>query len=351
MYGNAKEKSGNRLRVLIVKIGAIGDVILALPMIEAIYAQDAQAEITWICGRTIEPLLRAFGRVSEIIVVDDRRLLGGNALQKAAALMSLWIQLVGRRFDSILTGHGDRRYRWLTLPARATVRRSFGRSGLRTHPIPGRFHSDEYVRLVTGYDGARAVKSRPARMNPPLPDHLGSLLNRDKRRVALAPGGARNILRDDALRRWPVQNYARLCERLLAAGMQVVVTGAPSDTWVRAAFIGLDVVDLVGETTLPELTALYAQCHVVITHDTGPLHLATLSGAHVIALFGPTNPHEKVSHSGAVQVLWGGAGLACRPCYDGKEYADCSNNVCMQAISVEAVFEKTMQDLEKVDHD
>jgi heptosyltransferase-2 len=131
-----------------------------------------------------------------------------------------------------------------------------------------------------------------------------------------------------------------LSERLLAAGIRVVVTGGPSDTWVKPSFKRLGVADIVAETSLMELTAFYASCDVVVTHDTGPLHLASLSGVPVVALFGPTNPAEKVSADGPTHVMWGGETLACRPCYDGKEYAACSSNACMQAISVEAVYGK-----------
>ena len=79
---------------------------------------------------------------------------------------------------------------------------------------------------------------------------------------------------------------------------------------------------------------------LVITHDGGPLHLALLAGTRLIALFGPTSPHEKVPERDGVVVLWGGADLACRPCYDGNDYADCPLNVCLREVSVERVHEE-----------
>ena len=82
------------------------------------------------------------------------------------------------------------------------------------------------------------------------------------------------------------------------------------------------------------------QSDLVITHDGGPLHLALLAGTRLIALFGPTSPHEKVPERDGVVVLWGGADLACRPCYDGNDYADCPLNVCLTEVSVERVHEE-----------
>jgi heptosyltransferase-2 len=158
--------------------------------------------------------------------------------------------------------------------------------------------------------------------------------------VALAPGGAKNILRDDALRRWPIGHYVRLAELLLKEGKEVLLTGGPSDDWVRESFKDLKARDLVGRTDLTDLVALYGQCQVVVTHDSGPMHLAALAGTPVVGLFGPTRPDEKVPPDGPIHVLWGGEHLTCRPCYDGKNYADCLNNECMKSIGPERVLQE-----------
>jgi heptosyltransferase-2 len=62
------------------------------------------------------------------------------------------------------------------------------------------------------------------------------------------------------------------------------------------------------------------------------MHLAFLARTPTIALFGPTRPTERLPHDVRARMLWGGAHLACRPCYDGRDYAPCPNNVCIQAI-------------------
>ncbi|MCD6250038.1 MAG: glycosyltransferase family 9 protein, partial [candidate division Zixibacteria bacterium] len=114
--------------------------------------------------------------------------------------------------------------------------------------------------------------------------------------------------------------------------------GGPGDEWIITSFADLKVIDLVGKTSLVELVALYRKCDAVITHDSGPMHLAGLAGAPLVALFGPTNPYEKVPRNGLHEILWGGEDLACRPCYDGKGYDNCQDNLCMKQISVVEVF-------------
>lgn len=336
------------MKVLVVKIGAMGDVVMALSMLEALFQKDPSSHVTWVCGRTVEPLLKSTGKVDETIALDEAMLLKGNIFQRLGVLLPLWGRLVGRRFDLIVTGHSDPRYRLLGALSLGKIRRSFGRIQGRVWPVPGRYHGHEYARLITGEDGPEAFKAKAFRLVLPLrPELQKELPPSRKALVALAPGGSRNVLRDDALRRWPVENYRRLAEMLLKEGFSVVLTGSTSDDWVRDAFRGMDMADWIGKTDLLDLTALYALCRLVVTHDSGPLHLAALSGAPCLALLGPTNPFEKVPAGSRTRVLWGGEDLACRPCYDGKNYADCAHNACLRNVTVERVYEEAVRLLNK----
>ncbi|HVZ80629.1 MAG TPA: glycosyltransferase family 9 protein [bacterium] len=324
------------MRVLVIKIGAVGDVVMALSGVEAARDRWPNAHITWLCGRTVEPLLRVYGHVDEVIGVDDVGLLRGNLAEKIKVLIGVWARLFLRSFDLVVTGHSDRRYRWLSVTARAKERRGFDD---RLNLVPGRYHGDEYARLILGQDYPTGRLFRPAPLRPSLDPELEKAIPADGHPlIAFAPGGAKNILRDDSLRRWPVGHYAELAAKLLAGGYQVVLTGAESDRWILEYFKGLGVVDLVGKTTVTDLIAVYGKCRLVVTHDSGPMHLAALAGARVLALFGPTIPSEKVPLGGLVHSLWGGEELPCRPCYDGRNYAKCSRNICLEDIGVERVL-------------
>jgi heptosyltransferase II len=322
-------------RVLIVKIGAIGDVVMALAAVEALRARGP-CRITWVAGRGVAPLLRQVPGIDEIVSVDDRELLMGGIAAKAGVILSVWRRLLLRRFDLILVAHPDPRYRLISLVARGGTWRSFSLDR-PLFPVPGRHHVDEYVRLATGDEGASQPLSRLPTISPPLRDDLAAVLG-PPLVVALAPGGAKNLLSDDAQRRWPLPGYRRVAERLLEGGITVAVTGGESDSWVRDAFDGLPVIDLIGRTGLLDLVAVFVACDAVVTHDSGPLHLAGLAGTPAVALFGPTNPAEKVPRHEKTVILWGGEDLPCRPCYDGKFYTPCSTPRCMKEISPEQVY-------------
>ena len=328
-------------KVLIVKVGAIGDVVMAIPAALAAHEASDDVQVTWLCGTAVEPLLRFAGVADELVVVDERQLWSANRLARIRAVISVWRRLAGRRFDLVAIGHPDSRYRLLTLLTRARTTRSWDRRGRRPWPLWGRYHGDENVRLVLGGDEATLLRRPYPAIRFPFDGRLADELgNVSSGRVVLVPGSAKNPLRDDALRRWPLEHYVELAQRLVADGRQVVLAGSPDDAWTREAFSGVEVSDAIGRTSLVELCALMQHSDLVITHDGGPLHLALLAKTRLIALFGPTSPHEKVPEREGVVVLWGGANLACRPCYDGNEYADCPLNVCLRDVSVERVHEE-----------
>jgi heptosyltransferase-2 len=154
----------------------------------------------------------------------------------------------------------------------------------------------------------------------------------------LVPAGARNTLRDDALRRWPVESYVELAEALLQRGLEVVLAGGPDDLWASQHFAHLAVTDLTGRLSLLETLALLDSAAMVITHDTGPLHLAGLTSTAIISIFGPTDPHGRLPQRANCVALWGGEGFACRPCYDGRDYAPCAYNGCMHQVTAAMVL-------------
>ncbi len=330
------------MKVLVVKISALGDVVMALPLLDALRRRDPAARVTWVCGAQVEPLLKALAAPPETVAVDEAALLKGGPWARLKALAGLWRRLFLRRFDLVLVGHSDWRFGLPALFCRAGARRSFGPG--RRGPLPGRFHGDEYARLALGGDGPREGGARIPVLKVPVPAWMQAELGRGRGGlVALAPGGAKNLLRDDALRRWPLEHYARLAGMFRKKGFRVLLAGSPGDAWTRAAFGGAGVLDFIGRTSLTDLVALLSRCRLLVTHDSGPMHLAALAGVPCLALFGPTQPAEKVAPGGRTEALWGGADLACRPCYDGRNYAACGDNACLRGLSVETVFGKALR--------
>jgi len=321
-------------RLLLVKLGAIGDVVMAIPAAHAMH--QAGYEIHWVCSRNQAPIL-AFYPWINIVPVDEAALLHGGKLSSLRTLLALWLRLPRGRFDLCATFYYDSRYKLLTLPVRAGRRIFLSQSNRATQLLPGRHHTDEYARILTRRpDGETPQQLSP--IAPPIPPPNPIPLTANKPRVVLVPAGARNILRDDALRRWPLENYVTLASALLGSGHEVLLAGGPDDQWASPAFAHLPVIDLIGKHSLPQTLGLLNSAAVTITHDTGPLHLAGITSTAIVAIFGPTDPRGRLPQRANTVALWGGEGFACRPCYDGRDYAPCQNNGCVQQITPNMVL-------------
>jgi len=316
-------------RLLLVKLGAIGDVVMAIPAAHAMH--QAGYEIHWVCGQNHAPILALYPWIN-IVPVDEPALLHGGKLSSLRTLLALWHRLPRGRFDLCATLYYDSRYKLLTLPIRAGRKIFLSHNDRATQLLHGRHHTDEYARVLTGRpDGETPHQLSP--IAPPTPPPNPVPLVPGKPRIALVPAGARNILRDDALRRWPIESYVTLASALLQSGHEVILAGGPDDQWASPAFTHLAVADLIGKHSLPETLGLLNSAAVTVTHDTGPLHLAGLTQTAIVAIFGPTDPRGRLPQRANTVALWGGEGFACRPCYDGRDYAPCLNNGCIQQIT------------------
>jgi lipopolysaccharide heptosyltransferase II len=181
---------------------------------------------------------------------------------------------------------------------------------------------------------------------PEARQRISSLLDEARARlrrsgpVVTLHGGARN----GQAKRWPTSYFARLAEQLTNQfDALVVLTGAGGEASLARAIEDQcrhTLLNLAGKTSLPELAALLSESSLVISGDSGPMHIACAVGTPVISLHGPTDPvlsGPVVISSDAVvlrQNLW------CSPCYDASRTAECpfGNPVCMKSLHVDLVF-------------
>ena len=340
-------------RLLVVKLGAIGDVVMAIPAAAGMHA--AGYAVDWVAGHTVAPVLELYPWI-HVLRVEEAGLLHAGALGRLRHIARLWARLLRRAaaegpYDLCAVLYYDRRYRLLTLPMRARRYLQLSATDRHLRLLPGRHHTDEYARiLASSVDTERPGQLSPVRP-PALPANPRPSVG-DRPRVVLVPAGARNALRDDGLRRWPVESYVAVAEALLAQGCEVLLSGGPDDRWASPSFAALAVAhpasfaDLTGSLSLVGTIALLDSAAVTVTHDTGPLHLAGITSTAIVSLFGPTDPRGRLPQRANCVALWGGEGFACRPCYDGRDYAPCAHNGCMRQISAEWVVAEVNRLLE-----
>lgn len=312
---------------------------MALPLLTEIRKKHPQAHISWLCGTAVQPLLQQFKEIDSLIVVDEVMLLKGSIFQRILTILGVWKKLAFRKFDLQLYYYFSPLYRLLILPARFVSVRSFNKNPKhRINPHPVTHHTYGYINTFLQLEG-------PYQLDVQYPNYgfeveafkqwkqsLGG-----KKVIVFSSGGAQNFLRTDELRRYPMDRYVKIAESLVKQGHLVVLSGGKNDAWVADHFSHLPIENRIGTLDLNQFIAFLKVSDLLITHDTGPLHLADLAWCPVVAMFGPTNPSNVKSLNPSSIHLWGGENLHCRPCYDGREYARCPKNICMDDIEPEMV--------------
>jgi ADP-heptose:LPS heptosyltransferase len=150
------------------------------------------------------------------------------------------------------------------------------------------------------------------------------------------------------LRRWPLERFAELSKRLLDArdDIRIVITGTRSEAQDAQSIVehvrSPRCVALAGETTFPELLALYSMSSVMITNDSGPAHFAAMLELPTVVLFGPETPQLYAPLGRSAQVLY--AGFACSPCVSvyNQKRSPCGRSLCLEAIPVGRVLEAAL---------
>jgi ADP-heptose:LPS heptosyltransferase len=212
---------------------------------------------------------------------------------------------------------------------------------------------DRPVAALPALDLSPPPVPEPRRFHPAPPemDEVRRLLPQANKsgqgfRYVLLNANASDLL---PLRRWPSERYVELANRLLVRypNLCVVFTGAPREAEAINALTGQirspRCVSVAGKTTLRQLLVLCCLADVLVTNDSGPAHFASLTLIEVVVLFGPETPRLFAPLSSRTHPLW--AGIACSPCVNAfnDRQSACSNNLCMQKIGVEQVFEKVSQ--------
>jgi heptosyltransferase-2 len=314
----------------------LGDAVLALPALAALRRHFRNAHLTIAAPAGFAPLFHEESSASPDAVL---------ALSSSPKDVKAALQKGG--FELAILLPNSFRSAWLArragIPARWGYARS-ARAWLLTKtpvkiPVTGVQHQSDYYRaLVRGFgipcdDDAPKITARAAtaERGRKLLEQQG--VDLERRVVVLAPGAAYG-----QAKQWPPDRVATLVARLIKdRDATCVIVGAAHDRdAARAIESRLEsrsrFIDLTGRTTLPELIGVLSRADVLVSNDSGAMHVGAALGRPVVAIFGPTD--ERATRPiGPHDVLT--ASAFCRPCH----LRDCPiDHRCMKRITPDAVF-------------
>lgn len=164
--------------------------------------------------------------------------------------------------------------------------------------------------------------------------HENPAITDQSRLVVINPDCATRL----PLRRWPAEKYGLLAERLLQLPDLFVVAVGIGPNEAGPAVKHERYINLIGKTTLRELLDLFSIAKVLVSHDSGAVHLASVTGIAIVVMFGPETPFLYGPLNENKTVL--SKDIFCSPCFSpfNNRTSVCGNNVCMKQISVDEVF-------------
>lgn len=339
--------------ILIIKPSALGDIVQALPAVCSLAKSLDGAKISWLVRPECAPLLENHPCVDEIIYFDRKALGKWWCNPEAFKRLCLLVKQLRRgRFDIALDFQGLFRsavFGWFS----GALRR-FGMADARefahvfyTDTIKQNedsVHLVDYFQQMAAAAGADISESR-FELSPSSEalKEVETLLDKHEvnkeNYVVLVPGSTVQT------KCWPVSLFAELADKIFSKfGSTVVATGVAAEKEIVEQLkkqTQRRVVDFAGVTNIPQLVALLSKAKVVVSNDTGPVHIASALGVGVVLVMGHTNP-GRVGPYGRPETVAAidaqGRGRAVESNHPRHEIAN---------VGVDEVFEKVCEQFEK----
>ena len=332
------------MNILIVKLSAIGDVIHTLPSLAALRELYPRAHITWVVEEAAADLVKNHPCLNEVLVSGRKRwsrdLRAGQFSRSLSEIRTFIKTLRKRHYDLVIDFHG-------LLKSSIIVLLSGGKRKLgydSWQELSGLFLNEKIPEDMNKHAVDRYLD---------FPRYLGSKTGNVQFVLPADPGAeekARVLLRNNKLedknfiainpvalwetKLWNNHKFADLADLISQdLQMKIAFTGSDKEQIDKiTSSMTTDGINLGGETSLQDLACIYKKARMVISTDSGPMHLAAAVGTPVIALFGPTDPDRTGPYGAGHTIVR--AGLDCSPCLLKK----CSTKKCMEDISPEQVF-------------
>jgi len=333
------EEALNTINILIIKISALGDVILSVPSMRAIKNKFPNAKIYCLVGKESRQILQNCPYLDGLIIYDRKEKHKG-----IKGILDISKDLRRYNFDITLDLQNNRSSHLISFLSAASNRYGYDNrklSFLLNHKVkqsPKTFapveHQFRTLELLDIRQKDTELELWPSKENE---DHVRGLLNSywlsEKEKIV---GINLRASKKWSTKCWPIEKFAQLCNTLANENIRIVVTGTKDDVNFAKRLQELTsskLLILAGKTTLMQLVALIKRCNVFITGDSAPLYIAAAVATPIVALFGPTSPERHmppVKNSMVVK-----KDLDCSPCYKPR----CRTTSCMQDIGVAEVFQ------------
>lgn len=350
------------MKILIVKTSSIGDVIHTLPALLSLRNCYPDAHIAWLVEEAAADLILNHPALNRVLVARRKAWLAdlqaGRVLRALREFVKFVRILRDTRYDLVIDFQGLLKSAIWVFLTKGSRKAGFGRGmahaelsyvvlNERVPAVDMNQHALERELLLLKGIGVPATGVRydlfvsPEHESEAIALLRASGVDEQDKLVAINP-----------MARWPTKlweprSFAAVADQLEGQGIRVVFTGGAQDRssideicrLMKSKSRRLD-----GRTSLKTLATIYRRAELLLTTDSGPMHLAAAVGTTVVALFGPTAPWRTGPYGPGHVVLR--AGISCSPCLKKDcRTKDYEKRACMKRLSVDEVVQAVLKKL------
>jgi heptosyltransferase-2 len=327
-------------RVLVIRLSSLGDILLTTPVLRVLREHYPAARIDFLTKTAYQDVLRANPCVDRLLLMEPQQ-----------GLREILLRLRQTRYDVVIDLQRTLRscllYRGLLTQRKLAYTKHTIRRALLVHlgwntlqamtPVPELYMAPLRCLGVAAplpplemHLTAESQEAMQAYRQQELPGSLARPL------LAVAPGARWST------KRWPIERFAAVAQALAQARQAaVVVLGSAEDASLAQELcqqLSVPVLNSAGKLSLMHAAALLQQCHLLLSNDSGLMHMATALRVPVVAIFGPTvQEFGFYPFKACAEVV--SAALACRPCSTkGSMHCPRGHHQCMQQVTVAHVL-------------
>ncbi|HUH54156.1 MAG TPA: glycosyltransferase family 9 protein [Rhodanobacter sp.] len=283
--------------ICLLRTSAIGDVTHVVPLVRTLQQAWPDVALTWVIGKLERKLVGDLPGVAFVTFDKAAGWQGMRAVHEA---------LRGQRFDALLQMQVAMRSNLLSLGIKAKRRIGYDRARARdlhglviNERIPAR-RGEHVLDAIGSFCEPLGLQQRQVRWDIPVPDEAHAWA------AAQLPGDTPTLLvsptSSHALRNWRPERYAAVMDHAATRGWRAALVGGPSQIERDMADAVLAAckhapIDLTGKDTLKRLMALLGRAHLLLTPDSGPMHMANAVGTKVLGLHAASNPDRSGPYS------------------------------------------------------
>ena len=346
------------MNILIVKTSAIGDVTHTLPALNAIRNHYPDAHISWLVEAASQDIVKGHHALDEVFVSKRKKwikdLKSNNAFEAMNDALTFIRCLRNRQYDLVIDFQNLLKSSVFIALTRAKKKAGYGVGMAHSeysyivlnHRIPAVNMDVHAVYRELILIERLGIPVKKIEFGLPVSDsdrrEISNYLYRygalnQKQFIAINPMAKWNT------KLWDLTQFSRVADQCIEWGYQVIFTGSSEDaegvTEIQKK-MKFDAMNLCGKTSLKSLAALYERSKILITTDTGPMHIAASLGKPVVAIFGPTAPWRTGPFGSQHAVVR--VDLPCSPCFKKQ----CDSHDCMKQINVDMVLDAVKKKLD-----